>query len=44
MKDGDMETLKLIEVHSHAVYDWEIEIAELFNESLEEMVIEKGVY
>lgn len=39
-----METLKLIEVQSHAVYGRQIKITEMFNESPEEMVIEKRVY
>lgn len=43
MKDEDKETLKLPEVQSHAVYDWEIKITEMFNESPEEMIIEKRI-
>lgn len=43
MKDEDKESLKCTEVQSHAVYDWEIKITEMFNESPEEMVIEKRI-
>lgn len=43
MKDEDTETLKLTEVESHAVYDWEIKITAMFNESPEEMVLEKRI-
>lgn len=33
MKDEDTETLKFTEIQSHAVYDWEIKITEMINES-----------
>lgn len=43
MKDEDMETLKLTEAESHAVYDRGIKRTEMFNESPEEMALEKRI-